>query len=142
MAKRDRALQTAIRARHLQILVIMLSMLTEKSIRQESESLLRDHGIDSKRPPLELLFLKVLPLSPVNSKVFLTSLVPAVLGWEVSAKVIVYEEDCWYQFLIDLAKRGYLIPCTMETLCGYASPRTSPRNRSIYEWIRQPSLRW
>ena len=65
------------------MLVLLLSLLNGHDLAEMSEFLYRTFGIVPNRPDLELLFLRVMPLTSINSKVFLQGLVPAVDGWHL-----------------------------------------------------------
>lgn len=105
------------------MLVLLLSMLGETNIRQMSDFLYQTYRIKPDRADLEILFLKTIPLSSINPKVFLSSLIPAVFGLPMPNAV---ESDaCWQYLLQELARKGYLLPATFEEL-GNKTPTWLP----------------
>ncbi|EME77721.1 uncharacterized protein MYCFIDRAFT_179218 [Pseudocercospora fijiensis CIRAD86] len=118
--------QTMVRPRFLQTLCLLLSMLSNVDIRQMSDFLDATYGITADRPNIEILFLKVIPLASINSKVFLSSVVPAVLGYKVDKKAIEDEAQCWETLLKKLAEKGYLLPGTVDDL-----------GRNEHSWLYQ-----
>lgn len=128
----DSNTQKFIRPRFLQMLTLLLSLLNNYDLKAMAEFLERTYGIIPPRsentlPPytdpiiqrradLEVLFLKVIPLTSINSKVFLQNLVPAVDQWSVPEKALANEPLVWADFLKRLARKGYLLPGTVEDL--------------------------
>lgn len=108
--------QDAVRARFLQMLVLLLSMLAEADLTKMANFLQTTYGIKADRPDLELLILKVLPLSSINSQVFLSALIPAVTGRDVHPEMIKDQYYCWQELVKHLATRGYLLPGTIDDL--------------------------
>lgn len=102
------------------MLVLLLSLLNGHDLHEMSEFLYRTFGIVPSRLDLELLFLRVMPLTSINSKVFLQGLIPAVDGWPLSDNTASDEPRVWKNLLKRLAKRGYLLPGTVEDL-GHAN---------------------
>ncbi|KAF7198174.1 hypothetical protein HII31_00530 [Pseudocercospora fuligena] len=123
----DDMTQTMVRPRFLQTLCLLLSMLSNVDIRQMSDFLYATYGIKADRPNIEVLFLKVIPLASINSKVFLSSVVPAVLGYKVENSAIEDEAQCWETLLKKLAERGYLLPGTVDDL-------GRNENSWLYQW--------
>lgn len=65
---------------------------------------------------MELLFLKVIPLTSINSRVFLQGLIPAVDQWALNNEFLKDEPRVWKNFIKNLARRGYLLPGCVEDL--------------------------
>ena len=112
--------QLKIRPRFLQRLVLLLSLLNGYDLTAMSQFLYRTFGIVPNRTDLELLFLRVMPLTSINSKVFMQGLIPAVDGWLLSDDAVCDEPRVWKNLMKRLAKRGYLLPGTVEDL-GHAN---------------------
>lgn len=108
--------QRKIRPKFLQMLTLLLSLLNGYDLQAMSEFLYSTFGIVPNRPDLELLFLRIMPLTSINSKVFLEGLIPAVDGWELSEAAIADEPRVWRSLMRRLAKRGYLLPGSIEEL--------------------------
>lgn len=112
----DKDTQAIIRPKYLQMLVLLLSLLNEEDLSNTAEFLRRTYDIVPTRRDMELLFLKVMPLTSINSKVFLQGLVPAVYGWTVPDLDTYKEAGVWKNFIMHLARSGYLLPGTVEQL--------------------------
>ena len=106
------------RPRFLQMLVLLLSMFSGDDLRQMADFLRSTYSIKPDRGDLELLILKVIPLTSINSEVFLSALIPAITGREVEkyGRHGQWREHCWEELLKDLARRGYLLPGTVNDL--------------------------
>ena len=76
---------------------------------------------------MELLFLKVIPLTSINSRVFLQGLIPAVDHWPLTKESLQNERWVWTTFIRNLALKGYLLPGSVEDL-GHQE------NSWIYSW--------
>lgn len=84
---------------------------------------------------MELLFLKVIPLTSINSKVFLQGLIPAVDQWKLTEHQLTNESQIWRNFVRNLACKGYLLPGSLEHL-GH-------REKSwIYAWPAEGKSMW
>ena len=57
------------------MVVLLLSFLNDTDLEDISDFLQATYQIRADRPYLEMLFLKVIPLTSINSKVFLPALV-------------------------------------------------------------------
>jgi hypothetical protein len=69
------------------------------------------YGIKADRTHLELLILKVLPLSSINSMIFLHSLVTAVSGpLARPSRHLRDQQNVWKQFIMILLENGYILP--------------------------------
>jgi hypothetical protein len=108
----DDDMQRVIRPRFLQMLVLLLSFLNDDDLDDIRDFLESTYKIKADRKSLELLFLKVLPLLSINSRVFLTSMVPAFEGWyPLTSRTA--EEDYshyWDVFISRILSRGYILP--------------------------------
>jgi hypothetical protein len=108
----DDRMQKFIRPRFLQMLVLLLSFLNDDDLGEIKDFLESTYNLKADRKSLELLFLKVLPLLSINSRVFLTSMVPAFEGWYPLTGEI-NEEDYshyWDVFISRILSRGYILP--------------------------------
>lgn len=112
----EESAQDAVRPRFLQMLVLLLSMLSGADLRKMADFLWTTYGIKADPTNLELLILKVIPLSSINSKVFLSALIPAVTGLDVHPETINDQTYCWEQLLKHIAGKGYLLPGTIDDL--------------------------
>lgn len=112
----DQMTQTVIRPRFLQMLTLLLSLLNDYDLNEMSDFLEKTYGFLPDRPSMELLFLKVIPLTSINPKVFLQGLIPAVEGWPAPDSTIDKHEWLWTNFIKRLAKKGYLLPGTIEDM--------------------------
>lgn len=114
----DKDPQQKLRPKFLQMLTLLLSLLDGCDLQAMSEFLLRTFGIKPDRPDIELLFLRIMPLTSINSKVFLQGLVPAIDsdGWELLDTAMADEARVWMTLMKRLARRGYLLPGSVEEL--------------------------
>jgi hypothetical protein len=119
--------QRSMAPRYLQLLTLLLSLLNNADLEATSAFLRNTYDILPERPDIELLFLKVIPLTSINSKVFLQGLIPAVDQWTVPEHSLLHEREVWTDFIISLAKRGYLLPGTVGDL-GHS------RRSWVYKW--------
>ncbi|KAK4497107.1 hypothetical protein PRZ48_011557 [Zasmidium cellare] len=126
--------QDAVRPRFLQMLVLLLSMLAGADLRKMADFLQTTYGIKADRPDLELLILKVIPLSSINSHVFLSALIPAVTGREVDPGTIKNQDYSWQELIKHLASRGYLLPGTIDDLRSgqHSWIMQWPKNRGFF----------
>lgn len=112
----DEDSQRKIRPKFLQMLTLLLSLLNDTDLQAMADFLYRTFDIVPTRPDLELLFLRIMPLTSINSRVFLEGLIPAVDGWPLSESAIKDEPGVWKSLMRQLAKRGYLLPGSVEEL--------------------------
>jgi hypothetical protein len=123
--------QAFIRPRFLQMVVLLLSLLNEEDLREISEFLETTYSLRAERQHIELLFLKVIPLMSINSKVFLKAMIPAYEGWELKEPV---NEDSyssiWQTFIQRILAQGYILPGTVDDL-------GSLQNSWISKWPRE-----
>ena len=112
----DKDTQRMIRPRFLQMLTLLLSLLNDHDLKTMSDFVERTFGINPQRADMELLFLKVIPLTSINSKVFLQGLIPAVDQWTVSDEALRDEPRVWANLVKRLARKGYLLPASVENI--------------------------
>jgi hypothetical protein len=75
------------------------------------------YGISARREDIELLILKVLPLSSINSQIFLNALVQAFEGPLIKPSPHLSDQSMvWNTFIGRLLQRGYILPGTVEDL--------------------------
>jgi hypothetical protein len=108
---------SAIRPRFLQMLVLLLSLLNDDDLQELKEFLEVTYGIAASREHLELLILKVLPLSSINSQIFLNGLVTAFEGPLVKPSPHLSDQSMvWNTFIARLLQKGYFLPGSVEDL--------------------------
>ena len=73
--------QKFISPRFLQMLTLLLSFLNNDDLQDIAGILEATYKIKADRHHLEMLFLKVIPLMSINSKIFLEAMIPAVEGF-------------------------------------------------------------
>ena len=106
-----------IRPRFLQMLVLLLALLNDDDLTELAELLEVTYGISASREHIELLILKVLPLSSINSKIFLNSLVQACEGPLIKPSPHLEDQSMvWNTFVGRLLQKGYILPGTVEDL--------------------------
>jgi hypothetical protein len=111
--------QKFIRPKFLQMLVLLLSFLNDEDLDEIKDFLESTYEIKADRPHLELLFMKVIPLMSINSKIFIKSLIPAFEGYPLNDDCG-DPEECWDYFIQRLLQHGYILPGTVTDL-GRAS---------------------
>lgn len=111
---KDKA-QEMIRPRFLQMLVLLLSLLNNDDLGELAEFLESTYGIKAERRDIELLILKVLPLSSINSKIFINGLVDAFEGSDIT-RDLTDQARVWNFFVQRLLLSGYIIPAGVEDL--------------------------
>jgi hypothetical protein len=104
--------QEIVRPMFLQMLVMMLSLLNDDDLKQLSNILEDTFKIPSNRLDLEILILKVLPLSSINSEIFMRDLLYAL---DTSIRVTEVEDRMtqqyrWRRLQKQLARDGYILP--------------------------------
>ena len=74
------------------------------------------YQLKAERRDLEMLFLKVIPLLSINSKVFLGALIPAIENYSLCG--LQHEDDsyCWNTFIRHILRLGYIVPGTIKDL--------------------------
>jgi hypothetical protein len=106
-----------IRPRFLQMLVLLLALLNDDDLNELQEFLEVTYGIAATREHIELLILKVLPLSSINSKIFLNALVQAFEGPLIKPSPHLEDQSMiWNTFIARLLQKGYILPGTLENL--------------------------
>jgi hypothetical protein len=108
--------QETVRPKFLQMLVMLLSLLNDEDLQQISSILENTFKMPGNRKGLELLILKVLPLSSFNSKVFMEDLLAVIdIGaGKPQLKDRSMQRDRWRQLQIELAQDGYLLPVHIQ----------------------------
>ena len=106
--------QEIIRPRFLQMIVMLLSLLNDDDLAEIADFLEATYRIKADRKHLEMLFLKVIPLMSINSKVFLKSLIPLHEGFPLPP--LVNDAKTWDTFVQRILKDGYLLPGAAEYL--------------------------
>lgn len=102
--------QKYIRPRFLQMIVLLLSLLNDDDLEEISEFLEATYKLKADRRHLEMLFLKVIPLLSINSKVFLNALVPAFEGFSLKNDEEHTRSHAWNVFIQRILEEGYLLP--------------------------------
>ncbi|KAL9620649.1 MAG: hypothetical protein Q9160_004785 [Pyrenula sp. 1 TL-2023] len=112
--------QKMMRPRFLQMVVLLLSLLNNGDLEGISDFLEATYGLRAARRDLELLFLKVIPLISINSRVFLESMVPAFEGHplldELDTKSHACQSHFWNTFVCQILQADYLLPGTIDDL--------------------------
>ena len=101
------------------MLVLLLSLLNNEDLRDIADFLESTYRLKADRIHLELLFLKVIPLVSINSKVFLKSMIPAIEGFPLNQDYdnsSGHEHYCWDVFVRRILDQGYLLPGTVTDL--------------------------
>lgn len=96
--------------------MLLLSLLNDTDLSEITEFLEATYKLEAKRQKLELLFLKVIPLMSINSKVFLESLIPAYEGYSLYPNEPYHQSQNWEIFIKRLLQQGYLLPGTVGDL--------------------------
>lgn len=104
--------QDSLRPKFLQTLVLLLSLLNDEDLSKVNSALESTFQIPRDRPNLELLIMKVLPLTSINPSVFLEDLWDAYRPFDKIPRC--FEENMhpaiWKDLQIDLAVKGYVVP--------------------------------
>lgn len=105
--------QEEIRPKFLQMLVLLLSFLNNEDLAKVSGRLESTFHIPGDRPNLELLIMKVLPLTAIDSQVFLAGLFEAY--YQPSDRKednfgLRFQHTVWESFQFELARKGYIVP--------------------------------
>jgi hypothetical protein len=112
----DEQAQKFIRPRFLQMLVLLLSLLNDDDLHEIKHFLEETFEFKADRPNLELLLLKVIPFYSINSKVFLTGLVPAYEGYTPREPDNGDYAHYWDTFITRLLANNYLLPSIVDNL--------------------------
>jgi hypothetical protein len=111
-------------------MIVLLSLLNDEDLGDIGDFLEATYKLKLDRKHLELLFLKVLPLMSINSKVFLEAMIPAIEGfplntdYDSSDGAHRYAWDIFVRRILDL---GYLLP-------GGVTDLNREENFWIVEW--------
>jgi hypothetical protein len=109
--------QNYIRPRFLQMIILLLSLLNDDDLVDIADFLESTYRLKANRQHLELLFLKVMPLMSINSKVFLNAMIPAYEGFPLNQPM---QENLhshyWNTFVQRILNQGYLLPGTVDDL--------------------------
>ncbi|KAF2454366.1 hypothetical protein BDY21DRAFT_366433 [Lineolata rhizophorae] len=108
--------QKYIRPRFLQMVVLLLSLLNDNDLIEIRDFIEATYKFKADRKNLELLFFKVIPLMSINSKVFLSSMVPAFEGWAPKEPESDEQAHYWDTFLRQILPLGYILPGTVSSL--------------------------
>ncbi|KAL8662362.1 MAG: hypothetical protein Q9202_004757 [Teloschistes flavicans] len=108
--------QSRIRRRFLQMIVLLLSLLNDDDLSEIKDFLEATYGLKSDRRSLELCILKVVPLLSINSEVFLKSLIPAIEGFPLDQYVREDNSKTWDIMVKRILEIGYLLPGTIGDL--------------------------
>lgn len=108
--------QKFIRSRFLQMVVLLLLLLNDTDLSEMTDFLEATYKLKAKRQDLELLFLRVIPLMSINSKVFLGSLIPAFEGYPLIPNQDQDQKQNWETFIERILAQGYLLPGTVGEL--------------------------
>jgi hypothetical protein len=112
--------QAKIRPRFLQMIVLLLSFLNEQDLQEISEFLESTYKLKSDRRHVEMVILKVLPLSSINARHFLTSLVESfgdpTLAPIASGHSPEYYAMAWDHFVRRLVDYEYILPGVIHQL--------------------------
>jgi len=105
------------------MLVLLLTLLNDDDLHEIRDFLQSTYGLNADRQHLELLFLKVIPLMAINSKVFIKALIPAFEGFGLPEPV----EDrnnsySWDTFIWRILQQGYLLPGKSSVECKLPHP--------------------
>lgn len=129
------------------MVVLLLSLLNEEDLREISEFLETTYNLRAERQHIELLFLKVIPLMSINSKVFLKAMIPAYEGFEVGEPV---NEDSyiriWQTFISRILTQGYILPGTVDELGNLQHswiskwPREGIKNTTVFDNLQYQGL--
>jgi hypothetical protein len=109
----ERADQKKVRPIFLQMLVLLLSFLNDDDLNKVQHLLEDTFQLPSDRAGLELVIFKVLPLSSIDSQVFLDGLCDVYNHLERPFKSMDHLE-VWKALRTDLANRGYLLPSLVD----------------------------
>ena len=115
----DDLAQRYIRPRFLQMIVLLLSLLNNEDLAEIKDFLEATYKLKADRRDIELLILKVIPLSSINPRVFLNALVPAIDGFPLQSGNTNKDEDhshIWNVFIKRILADGYLLPGTVDDL--------------------------
>lgn len=110
--------QRLVRPKFLQMTVVLLSLLNDADLNDIKEFLESTYELKVDRPHLELLFLKVMPLASINSKIFLNGVIAAIEGYPLGEDSIAEGAHCWDRFIQRILVQGYLLPALSPIWAG------------------------
>lgn len=112
--------QEIVRPKFLQMLVMLLALLNDSDLESIRGLLENTFKIPGNRKGIELLILKVLPLSSINSKVFMEDLLTACNHTinKDALKDPKLQIERWQQLQQDLANQGYILPVLTRQLAS------------------------
>ncbi|KAL6720999.1 hypothetical protein ACLMJK_000099 [Lecanora helva] len=108
-----------IRPKFLQMIVLLLSLLNNEDLAEIKDFLEATYKLKADRRDIELLILKVIPLSSINPRVFLNALVPAIDGFPLQSGNTNKDGDhshIWNIFIKRILENGYILPGTVDDL--------------------------
>jgi hypothetical protein len=115
----SKIVEQVIRPRFLQMLIVLLSFLNNDDLAMITEVLERTFHIPGDRPSLELLIMKVLPLSCINPALFLEALFDAqnpLKGKESYATR--FQSRIWEELQLDFLQKGFILPMFIRDISG------------------------
>ena len=108
--------QALIRLKFLQMVVLLLSLLNDNDLAEIADFLQSTYNIKADRQHLELMFLKVIPLVSINSKVFLKAMIPTCDGYLLFNDEFHNPGRYWDIFIQRLLLQGFMLPGTVTNL--------------------------
>ena len=108
--------QKFIKPRFLQMIVLLLSLLNDDDLLKIKDFLETTYNLKADRPHLELLFLKVIPLMSINSKVFMKAMVPTFEQFPLNNGRDKDLGHYWNVFMQRILQQGYLLPAGVTDL--------------------------
>jgi hypothetical protein len=144
-------LQTMLRPRFLQMLVVLLSLLNDDDLQELKPFIEHTYHILVDRANMELLILKVLPMASINAFTFIANVIPRIApmlaGKESSdnstleAQISVLSST-WDKLLKDLLDRGYFLPGSVSQLGGNSNswsivwPEGGIKSSSVFKHLQ------
>lgn len=114
--------QTFLRPKFLQMIVLLLSLLNDDDLEDISTFLETTYHLKANRKHLEMLFLKVIPLTSINPTVFLKTMAAVYQSGEIDSKTTFDSNDQmgrkWDRFLKAAATDGFLLPGNLGSFAG------------------------
>jgi len=114
--------QAFLRPKFLQMIVLLLSLLNDDDLNDISTFLETTYHLKAQRKHLEMLFLKVIPLTSINPTVFLKTLTAVQQIGASDSKPTFDSHDqmsrTWDHFLKAAATDGFLLPGNLGNFSG------------------------
>lgn len=114
--------QAFLRPKFLQMIVLLLSLLNDDDLKDISTFLETTYHLKADRKHLEILFLKVIPLTSINSTVFLKTMTAVYQTGTLDSKTTFDSHDqmsrTWDHFLKAAATDGFLLPGNLGSFAG------------------------